>query len=127
MADYFNTDVTLVRAASVVLAIVPGILSGELFGYLVAWVLMPSAPCAGASTGKRLRRSNTDRKIGGVCGSLAEYLGADATPVLLAWAILTVVPLAVIPGRIICGVLAYLSAWFIVLANQAAAPTVGSS
>ena len=118
MAEYFNADVTLVRTLWVVLAIVPGLLIGGIVGYLVAWALIPAEPGAVAPTGKRLRRSQTDMKIGGVCSGLAAYLGVDPTPVRLGWAILTVVPIAVIPGGIICGVLAYLAAWFIIPAEQ---------
>ena len=38
---------------------------------------------------KRLHRSLTDRKIAGVCGGIAEYLGWDTTLVRLLWVILT--------------------------------------
>ena len=34
---------------------------------------------------KRLYRSTTDRKIAGVCGGLAEYLGMDPTLVRILW------------------------------------------
>jgi len=54
-------------------------------------------------------RSSTDVKIAGVCGGLADYLGVDATPVRVGWVILSV-----LPGAIICGVIAYLVAWIIV-------------
>lgn len=37
---------------------------------------------------KRLRKSRTDKKIFGVCGGLAEYLGMDSTIVRLIWAVL---------------------------------------
>ena len=39
---------------------------------------------------KRLYKSKTDKKICGVCGGLAEYLGIDPTIVRLIWAILVV-------------------------------------
>lgn len=38
---------------------------------------------------KKLRKSLTDKKISGVCGGVAEYLGLDSTLVRLAWAALT--------------------------------------
>jgi len=121
MAEYFDTDVTLVRTAWVVLAIVPGLLFGGLVAYLVAWALIPAEPGVAPSTRRRLQRSHADRKIAGVCGGLAAYFGVDATPVRLAWALLTIIPVAVIPGGIVCGVLAYLVAWFIVPAEPAPA------
>ncbi len=40
------------------------------------------------SNGKKLRKSNTDRKIFGVCGGIAEYFGIDSTIVRLIWAVL---------------------------------------
>ena len=36
---------------------------------------------------KRLYRSNSDRKICGVCGGIAEYFGLDATLIRVIWAI----------------------------------------
>ncbi len=57
---------------------------------------------------RRLMRSSTDSKIAGVCGGLAEYLGVDSTIVRLVWAIL-----AVLPGAIVGGIIAYVVAWVI--------------
>lgn len=34
---------------------------------------------------KKLTRSATDKKLGGVCGGIAEYLDVDTTVVRLAW------------------------------------------
>ena len=36
---------------------------------------------------KRLYKSQTDKKICGVCGGIAEYFGIDPTLVRLVWAI----------------------------------------
>ncbi|HTH72745.1 MAG TPA: PspC domain-containing protein [Candidatus Pristimantibacillus sp.] len=57
---------------------------------------------------KRLHLSAKDKKIFGVCGGLAEYIGADPTVVRLAWAIITVIT-GVVPG-----VAAYLIAALII-------------
>lgn len=54
---------------------------------------------------KKLYLSTKDRKIAGVCGGIAEYLGIDSTAVRLVWIILTVFT-AIVPGT-----LAYLLAW----------------
>ena len=54
---------------------------------------------------RRLRRSRTDRVIGGVCGGLGKYLGVD--PVLIRIALVAVV----LVGGV--GVLAYLIAWVV--------------
>jgi len=54
---------------------------------------------------KRLHRSLTDKKIAGVCGGLAEYLGWDPTLVRLLWVVLTL-----LGGS---GVLIYLVLWIV--------------
>ncbi len=38
---------------------------------------------------KKLYRSATDKKLGGVCGGIAEYLDVDSTIVRLAWVLFT--------------------------------------
>lgn len=58
---------------------------------------------------RRLMRSATDSKIAGVCGGIAEYLDVDPTIVRLFWAIL-----AVVPGGIVGGIVAYVAAWSII-------------
>ena len=54
---------------------------------------------------RRLTLSVTDKKIGGVCGGLAEYFGVDPTLVRLA-----AVVLALLGGS---GLFIYLVAWII--------------
>jgi phage shock protein C len=124
IADYLDTDVTLVRLAWVVLSIVPGGFVGGLVAYIAAWAIMPdvSVPAGVDAGARRLSRSKVDRKIGGVCGGLAEYLGADSTVVRLIWAVLTVVP-----GAIVMGVVAYLVAWFIMPGSPAPLATIAPS
>ena len=39
-------------------------------------------------TNGRLHKSSRDKKISGVCGGLAEYLGCDPTIIRIAWAVL---------------------------------------
>ena len=112
IAEYLDADVTLIRLAWVVLSIVPGCLLGGLVAYIAAWLIMPDSNLAdegSTETSRRLlTRSTTDRRIAGVCGGLAEYLGVDATAVRVLWAVLTI-----IPGAIVFGVVAYIAAWFI--------------
>ena len=111
MAAYFEVDVTFVRVAWIVLSIWPGAIILGIAAYLVAWVLIPVADVieAPARAQKQLLRSRTDRRIGGVCGGLAEYFGADPTIVRVAWVVLTIVPCA-----IVFGVIAYLVAWLVI-------------
>lgn len=54
-----------------------------------------------------LRRSLADRKIAGVCGGIAEYLGLDPTVVRVVYALLSL-------GTAFVGALVYLLLWFLV-------------
>jgi phage shock protein PspC (stress-responsive transcriptional regulator) len=110
IADYFDVDVVLVRAAWVVFSIVPGAIIGGVLAYIAAWLVMPEATePASLPAGRRLTRSTTDKKIAGVCGGLAEYFGVDATPIRLLWVIMSV-----LFGAVIGGVIAYAIAWLII-------------
>ena len=109
LANYFDVDVVLVRAAWVVFSVVPGAIIGGILAYLAAWLVIPEASDPVTSRGRRLRRSATDGKIAGVCGGLAEYFGVDSTAIRLVWVILSI-----LFGAVIGGVIAYLVAWFII-------------
>ena len=75
LANYFDVDVVLVRAAWVVFSIVPGAVIGGVLAYLAAWLIIPEhTEPASAAHGRRLTQSATDRKIAGICGGLAESL-----------------------------------------------------
>jgi phage shock protein PspC (stress-responsive transcriptional regulator) len=109
LADYFDVDVVLVRTAWVILSVVPGAIIGGILAYLAAWLLVPeeTEPVVRAR-GPRLTLSDTDRKIAGVCGGLAEYFNVDATLIRLLWVVLSI-----LFGAVIGGVIAYLLAWII--------------
>ena len=55
---------------------------------------------------KKLFLSDSDKKIGGVCGGIAEYFNVDSTIVRLAWVVLSV-----FPGAGLGGLIAYLIAY----------------
>jgi len=113
LAAYFDADVTLVRLVWVTLSIIPGVLIGGVVAYIAAWVLTPVAgPQDHRAIGRRLSRSGTDKQIAGVCGGLADYFGVDSTIIRLA-----AVVIAIYPGAIIGGLVAYLIAWFIMPAS----------
>jgi phage shock protein PspC (stress-responsive transcriptional regulator) len=61
---------------------------------------------------KRLLLSNTNRKLGGVCGGIAEYMELDPTIVRLLTVVLTLIT-AVIPV-----VIGYILAWIIIPRKQ---------
>ena len=118
IATYLHTDATFVRLAWVILSIWPGALVFGVIAYIVAWVIVPVASESEARSATpypaKLFRSRTDRKIGGVCGGLAAYLGTDATLVRLAAAVV-----GIVAGAIVMGVVAYAVAWFIIPASPA--------
>jgi phage shock protein C len=110
LAEYFDADVALVRAAWVVLSIWPGAIVLGVIAYIAAWILMPRGETPPATTSRpRLVRSQTDRRIAGVCGGLADYFDVDPTLVRLAWVVLSIVA-----GAVVFGVIAYVVAWFII-------------
>ena len=122
LAEYLDADVTFIRLLWIVLSIVPGAFIGGLVAYIAAWIIIPEAERASSERVRmRLTRSLTDRRIAGVCGGLAEYFHVDATVVRLLWAVLTIVP-----GAIIFGVIAYIVAWFI-MPVEGATQTVAST
>lgn len=55
---------------------------------------------------KKLYLSGKDKKIAGVCGGIAEYLGVDSTVVRLFWVLFSL--------AYGVGILAYLIAWFVI-------------
>ena len=63
---------------------------------------------------KKLERSRTDRKIGGVCGGLGDYLDVDSTIVRLIWGV------TVFFGG--TGLLAYIIAWIVIPEEPLAEP-----
>ena len=110
LANYLEVDVVLVRTAWIVLSVVPGAIVGGVLAYLGAWLVMPDGTEeAPAARGPRLTRSNTDKKIAGVCGGLAEYFDVDATLIRLVWVLVSVFVTAIVGG-----VIAYLLAWLVI-------------
>jgi phage shock protein PspC (stress-responsive transcriptional regulator) len=119
LANYFEVDVVLIRAAWVVFSIGPGCIIGGVLADLVAWLIIPeAAEPAPLLPGRRLTRSATDKKIAGVCGGIAEYFGVDATPIRLLWVILSI-----LFGAVVGGVIAYLVAWLIIPRPQDIVPS----
>ena len=55
---------------------------------------------------KKLYLSNTDRKIGGVCGGLGEYFALDSTVFRVIFILVTVLSCGI-------GIFAYLGVWMV--------------
>ncbi len=87
LAEYLDMDVSLVRVLAAVSILFYGV---GLMAYLVAWIVIPEGPPvalphASLPPSRRLHRSATDRKIGGVCGGVAEFLDADPSVIRIIW------------------------------------------
>ena len=54
---------------------------------------------------KKLYRSNTNKKIAGVCAGLAEYLNIDPTIVRLIWALVSLCAGAGLLAYIVCALI----------------------
>ena len=67
------------------------------------------------TTPKRLYRSRTDRKLGGVCGGIARYFNIDPTFIRIVWVVL-------ILGAGV-GLLAYVICWIVIPLEPASAAT----
>ena len=109
IASYLDIDVTVIRLFWIALSIVPGLFVGGVLAYLIAWALIPegTSPVRSAAV-RRLVRSEADKKIGGVCGGISDYLGLDSTLVRVIFVILSIYP-----GAVIGGLIAYAIAWFV--------------
>lgn len=109
LGNYWKIDPIFIRLGLIFLGVLTAIVPMVLV-YIICWIIIPLEPANEIEipTFKKLRRSKTDRKIAGLCGGLAEYLGCDPTPVRL----LTVI-VAIFTG-IIPLVAAYLIGWIIV-------------
>lgn len=68
-----------------------------------------------------LMRSRRDRKIGGVCAGLSEYLDLDPTLVRILWVFLT------FASGFFPGLIAYVLAWVIMPEEPALPPVVAAS
>lgn len=106
IGEYFEVDPTIIRIIFFL-----GLFTGVgVLAYLVAWMVIPLGPeyapgSAPPHVGRRLYRSVRDKKIGGVCAGVAEYLGVDPSIVRVIWLCF------VLGGGV--GVVAYLLMWFI--------------
>jgi phage shock protein C len=56
---------------------------------------------------KKIYLSETNKKIGGVCGGIGDYFNIDATLVRLIWIVITLMTMGT-------GILAYIIAWVVI-------------
>ncbi len=89
VGEYFGIDPTVVRIIWAIVACCAG--AGVLI-YLVFALAMSEVPDGFSvvetdSFAKKLYKSRDDRKICGVCGGIAEYLGIDPMIIRVIWAV----------------------------------------
>ena len=71
-------------------------------------------------TPKKLMRSRADRKVGGVCAGLAQYLDLDVSLVRILWFFVALV------SGIFPGVIAYVLGWIIIPEEPLSLPVAAS-
>ena len=76
LGEYFDLDPIFFRLFFLASLLFGGI--GALV-YLILWIMVPDKPGAQGESRpvRRLYLSNSDRKVAGVCGGLAEWLEVD--------------------------------------------------
>ena len=116
LGEYFDLDPVFFRLFFLVSLLFGGF--GAL-AYLILWIMVPEKTGAQSEPRpvERLHLSNSDRKIGGVCGGLGERFEID--PVLFRVAFIL---LALACGL---GILVYIALWLLI-PRAAAAPVVKS-
>jgi len=112
IAEYFGVDAAWVRLGLVVLVLLG--VGTPILLYLLGWLIVPRNPQPSDLTRDRLHRSRTERMIAGVCGGLAETLGADPTVIRLIAVVLLLSGGVALPF--------YLIAWAILPSQEAAEP-----
>jgi len=79
LGQLLSLDPTIIRLILIVICIFTGVLP-LLVLYIIAWILIPPGPPTYIQFEcKRLYRSVRDRKVGGICGGIAEALKIDPT------------------------------------------------
>lgn len=104
LGEYLNVDSNLIRILMILFFVLSGFVG--IIVYLIAWLIIPSDD-AENHTLKKLYRSSKDKKIAGICGGLADYLGHDATFIRLIFVMVFILT-GFIPMLIF-----YLLAWVI--------------
>ena len=115
LGEYFDLDPVFFRLMFLASLVFGGL--GAL-AYLVMWIMVPERAAAqGAPRAPhRLHLSDTDRKIGGVCGGLGEWLEIDPVFFRVAFVLL-----AFVCGL---GILAYLVLWLLIPRSATTQPAV---
>ena len=108
LGNYFNIDPTLIRLLFIFLMVFTGFLH-VIIAYFILVLIIPIEPRSNIQRNyKRLYRSQTDKKLAGVCGGLAEFLKMDSTLIRIIYIVLLIFT-ALVPMTII-----YAIAWLVI-------------
>lgn len=103
LGQYLGMDPTIIRLLVVLICIFTGVLP-LLVLYIIAWMLIPQGPPTYIQFEcKKLYRSVHNRKVGGICGGIAEVLKIDAT----------IVRIVMLFAMLLTGVFPLLIAYFV--------------
>src|SRR3989304_4840299 len=108
LGNYFNIDPALIRLLFIFLMVFTGFLP-VIIAYFILVLIIPIEPRSNIQRNyKRLYRSQTDKKLAGVCGGLAEFLKMDSTLIRIIYIVLLIFT-ALVPMTII-----YAIAWLVI-------------
>ena len=87
LAQYFHIDASLIRLLFIFLTLVTGGIF--IIIYILLWAILPIGPKSYIEAHyKKLYRSRTDKRFGGVCGGLGKYFRVDSNIVRLVFIVL---------------------------------------
>ena len=108
LGNYFNIDPALIRLLFIFLMVFTGFLP-VIIAYFILVLIIPIEPRSNIQRNyKRLYRSQTDKKLAGVCGGLAEFLKMDSSLIRIIYIVLLIFT-ALVPMTII-----YAIAWLVI-------------
>lgn len=133
LGHIFSVDSTFIRIVLVFITVILIVVNGAvgiapvMIAYIVGWIIVPAAPAEhdkdeGLDV-KKLYRSQSDKKIAGICGGLGEIFSIDSTLIRLAVVFIGLVT-AIVPI-----IVAYIVGWMIIPTgppqqNQEGLPTL---
>ncbi|MBM3193201.1 MAG: PspC domain-containing protein [Chlamydiae bacterium] len=87
LAQYFQIDASLIRLLFIFLTLVTGGIF--LLIYILLCAILPTGPKSYVEAKyKKLYRSKTDKRFGGVCGGLGKYFRIDSNIIRLIFIVL---------------------------------------
>jgi phage shock protein PspC (stress-responsive transcriptional regulator) len=87
LAQYFHIDASLIRLLFIFLTLITGGIF--IIIYILLWAILPIGPKSYVEAHyKKLYRSRTDKRFGGVCGGLGKYFRIDSNIIRLVFIVL---------------------------------------